>query len=55
MFREIGEVGQAVVLNQELADWKSAMPLVMTLVPFLVLRNSKSSLTTLFSFFLQLD
>jgi hypothetical protein len=31
--------------------WKSSMPLVMTLVPFLVLRNSKSSLTTPFSCF----
>jgi hypothetical protein len=33
----------------DLMDWKSAMPLVMTLVPFLVLRNSKFYLTTFFS------
>jgi hypothetical protein len=33
----------------DLTDWKSAMFLVMTFVPFLVLRNLKFSLTTPFS------
>jgi hypothetical protein len=39
------------VSKWDLTDWKSAMLLVMTLVPFLLLRNSKFPLTTLYSCF----
>jgi hypothetical protein len=38
----------------DLTDWKSDMPLVITLVLFLVLRNSKFSLTTLCNCFCRL-
>jgi hypothetical protein len=44
-------MGQVVGSNWDLTDLKSAMALVMTLVPFLVLRNSNFSLTTLYSCF----
>jgi hypothetical protein len=37
--------------KMDFTDWKSAMPLMITLVPFLVVRNSKSPLTAHFSCF----
>jgi hypothetical protein len=40
-------IGQVIGAEVGLTDWKSAMPLVMTLVLFLVLQNLKFSLTTL--------
>jgi hypothetical protein len=38
-----------------LTDWKSATPLVMSLVPFLVLRNSKVFFNHTFQLLLQLN
>jgi hypothetical protein len=50
-FGEEGIVGQVLSVEVGFDGLKSTIFLVMTLVPFLVLRNSKFSLTTLFSCF----
>jgi hypothetical protein len=48
-------MGWLVVSKWDLTDWKSAMPLVMTLVTFLVLRNSKFFFDRTLQLLLQLN
>jgi hypothetical protein len=46
-----GVIGEVLAVKVDLMDWKSVMLFVMSLVLFLVLWNSKFSLTTPFSCF----
>jgi hypothetical protein len=46
-----GVIGEVIVGEVGFDFFRTTMPLVITLVPFLVLWNSKSSLTMLFSGF----